>query len=255
MIVRSVRRERRIASAAARRSPRDEREVGGLDRDVGAGADREAEVGLGERGGVVDAVADHRDDRALAPAAVATTATLLGGQHLGDHRRRCRPRRRRRARSRSLSPVSRTGAQAERLAARAIASAERRLDACRRRRAAARSAPSQATAIAVRPAARPRPSRAASSAVERSAHVGEQRRAADDDGVAVDDALDAEALAVGEALDRRQLADAGARGARRSRARSGAREASSSAPARRSSSVALDAVGGDDVDERHLPGR
>ena len=37
----------------------------GLDGDVGAGADRQAEVGLGERGRVVDAVADHRDDAAL----------------------------------------------------------------------------------------------------------------------------------------------------------------------------------------------
>ena len=43
----------------------DERQVGGLDRDVGAGADREPEVGLGEGGCVVDAVTDHRDDLAL----------------------------------------------------------------------------------------------------------------------------------------------------------------------------------------------
>ena len=38
-----------------------EHDVGGLDGDVGAGADRDADVGLGERGRVVDAVADHRD--------------------------------------------------------------------------------------------------------------------------------------------------------------------------------------------------
>ena len=38
-----------------------EDEVGGLDGDVGAGADGDAEVGLGEGGGVVDAVADHGD--------------------------------------------------------------------------------------------------------------------------------------------------------------------------------------------------
>ena len=36
--------------------------VGGLDGDVGAGADRDADIGLRERGRVVDAVADHRDD-------------------------------------------------------------------------------------------------------------------------------------------------------------------------------------------------
>ncbi len=39
-----------------------ERQVGRLDRDVGAGADREAEICLRERRRVVDAVADHRDD-------------------------------------------------------------------------------------------------------------------------------------------------------------------------------------------------
>ena len=43
----------------------DERQVGGLDRHVGAGADREAEVGLGERRRVVHAVAGHRDDAPL----------------------------------------------------------------------------------------------------------------------------------------------------------------------------------------------
>ena len=44
-------------------------DVGGLDGDVGAGADRDADVGLGERGGVVDAVADHGDLAALAAGA------------------------------------------------------------------------------------------------------------------------------------------------------------------------------------------
>ena len=83
-MVLSVARERRIASAAARRSPRDEREVGGLDRDVGAGADRQAEVGLGERGRVVDAVADHRDGAALALQALDHVG-LVGGHDLGDH--------------------------------------------------------------------------------------------------------------------------------------------------------------------------
>ena len=86
----------------------DEREVAGLDGDVGAGAHREAEVGLGERGGVVDAVADHRDDPALVLEA-PDDVDLVGGEHLGDHvvdadlggdgaRRRG-----------SLSPVSSTG--------------------------------------------------------------------------------------------------------------------------------------------------
>ena len=63
--MRSVARLSRMASAAAREVAAHEREVGGLDGDVGAGADREAEVGLRERGRVVHAVADHGDDVAV----------------------------------------------------------------------------------------------------------------------------------------------------------------------------------------------
>ena len=43
----------------------DEGEVAGFDGDVGAGAHGDPEVGLGEGGGVVDAVADHGDDVAV----------------------------------------------------------------------------------------------------------------------------------------------------------------------------------------------
>ena len=46
-----------------------EHDAGGLDGHVGAGADRDADVGLRERRGVVDAVADHRHPAARAPAA------------------------------------------------------------------------------------------------------------------------------------------------------------------------------------------
>jgi hypothetical protein len=46
-------------------------DVGGLDGHVGAGADRDADVSLGECGRVVDAVADHGDGAA-------------GGMELGD---------------------------------------------------------------------------------------------------------------------------------------------------------------------------
>ena len=60
-----------------------EGEVGGLDGDVGAGAHRQAEVGLGQRGGVVHAVADHGDDLALA-LQPADDVDLVLGQHLGD---------------------------------------------------------------------------------------------------------------------------------------------------------------------------
>ena len=81
--MRSVARESSTASAAACRSRAHEREVGGLDRGVRAGAHREAEVGRGERGGVVDAVADHRDRaaRALQPP---DGVDLAVGQDAGD---------------------------------------------------------------------------------------------------------------------------------------------------------------------------
>ena len=53
-------------------------------RDVGAGADRDADIGLRQRRRVVDAVADHRDDRArgLEPRDLGG---LVGGQDLGQH--------------------------------------------------------------------------------------------------------------------------------------------------------------------------
>ena len=85
-----------------------EREVGGLDRHVGPGPDRQAEIRLGERRRVVDAVADHRDDARPRPGASA-------------RRRPCRPAARRRSPRRSptcpatapavvsLSPVRRIG--------------------------------------------------------------------------------------------------------------------------------------------------
>src|SRR5699024_127521 len=60
-----------------------EGDVGGLDGDVGAGAHGQAEVGLGEGGGVVDAVADHRDDLALGLQA-GDDVDLVLGQDLGD---------------------------------------------------------------------------------------------------------------------------------------------------------------------------
>ena len=59
-------------------------EVAGLDGDVGAGAHGQAEVGLGEGGGVVDAVADHRHDPALGLQPL-DDVDLVGGQDLGDH--------------------------------------------------------------------------------------------------------------------------------------------------------------------------
>ncbi|QHE74223.1 hypothetical protein GFS60_07918 (plasmid) [Rhodococcus sp. WAY2] len=61
-----------------------QRQVRGLDRDVGAGAHGQTQVGLGERGRVVDTVADHRHHPTLV-LQVLDHVDLVGGQHLGDH--------------------------------------------------------------------------------------------------------------------------------------------------------------------------
>ena len=56
-------RDRRTAVGTPRELVADQRDVRGLEGDVRAGADRDPEVGLRQRRRVVDAVADHRDDR------------------------------------------------------------------------------------------------------------------------------------------------------------------------------------------------
>ena len=115
----SVRRERRIASAAAQVAGH-ERDVGRLDRDVGAGADRDPEVGLGERGRVVDAVADHGDDRPRPAAAARRRPSRRGAPRRARRRARSALRRARgRARCRRSagsvrSPSSRAAATASR---------------------------------------------------------------------------------------------------------------------------------------------
>ncbi len=75
-------------------------DVGRLERDVAAGgAHGDADVGGGERRGVVDAVADHRD-RAVPLAQLRERVSLVAGQELGvgfvesrasQHRLRARP--------------------------------------------------------------------------------------------------------------------------------------------------------------------
>ena len=79
----SVARERAIASGHAGEAAADERHVRGLDGDVGPRADRDAEVRLGQRRGVVDAVADHRDDFA-ARLQLADLRRLVGREHFGE---------------------------------------------------------------------------------------------------------------------------------------------------------------------------
>ena len=106
-MVASVRRERRIASAAAKQITTHECEVARLDRDVGTGSDRDAQVGLRERSGVVHTVTDHGDNVAVglqAPDGV----DLAGGEDLRDERPDA-DLLGDRARARSLSPVSSTG--------------------------------------------------------------------------------------------------------------------------------------------------
>ena len=65
-MVRSVARDSADGVRCGAQIAAHERQVGGLDRDIGAGAHRQAEIGLRQRGGVVDTVADHRHDLAVA---------------------------------------------------------------------------------------------------------------------------------------------------------------------------------------------
>ena len=78
-----ARRERDRGGDAVERTG-DEGDVGGFDGDVGAGADRETDVGLREGGGVVDAVADHADEMAFALQA-PDLERFVFGQHFGAH--------------------------------------------------------------------------------------------------------------------------------------------------------------------------
>jgi hypothetical protein len=77
-----VRRDRLSAPRTSRGLAPDEGQVRGLDGDVRAGADGHADVGLGQRGRVVDAVTDHRHDPAAAWMA-GDDPGLVGRQHLG----------------------------------------------------------------------------------------------------------------------------------------------------------------------------
>ena len=72
------------ASATAGERPPRSVHVGGGERDVGAAADRDADVGRGERRRVVQPVADERDARPVVPATLHLLDLALG-EHLGDH--------------------------------------------------------------------------------------------------------------------------------------------------------------------------
>ena len=60
-MVRSVRPARAVALTMPRRSPDIKTHVARLDGDIGAGADGDSDIGLGQRRRVVDAVADEQD--------------------------------------------------------------------------------------------------------------------------------------------------------------------------------------------------
>ena len=59
-----------------------QRDAGALDGDFGAGAHGDADIGLGQRGRVVDAVAGHGDDAALGRQPL-DDAVLVLRQHIG----------------------------------------------------------------------------------------------------------------------------------------------------------------------------
>ena len=83
LMVPSVRCERRIASGDRGEVRPHDRDVAGFDGDVGAGAHRDADVGLGQRGGVVHTVTHHRNDVPVGLQAL-DDGELVGGHHFGD---------------------------------------------------------------------------------------------------------------------------------------------------------------------------
>ena len=234
--MRSVARLRRIASAAARRSPltsvRSEASIA-TSVPVPIASPRSACASAGASLTPSPTIATTR------PSACSrrTTSALSAGQHLGDHLVDA-DLGGDGARGRLVVAGQQHRAQAERLAARATASARRRLDGVGDDEDRARACPSQPAAIAVCPRRLGRGARRVELGRQLHAPLGEQRRAPDDERVPVDDALDAEALAVARTPRRRA--------ARRARARArcaiawaiGCSEACSSAPTSRSASLA-----------------
>ena len=83
-MMRRVWRERRDGVGDRVEVGAHEHDVGGVHRDVGARAHREPEVGLRQRGRVVDAVTDHGHDPARA-LQLGDDPVLVGGQHVGAH--------------------------------------------------------------------------------------------------------------------------------------------------------------------------
>ena len=80
-----VRRESSMASATPFRSPRISVMSPASIATSVPDAHGDSQVGLRQRGRVVDAVAHHGHALARRLAASSTSATLLVGQHLGEH--------------------------------------------------------------------------------------------------------------------------------------------------------------------------
>ena len=176
-MLRIVARLRRRARTMPAQVALHQRDAGALHRHVGAGAHRDADVGLRQRRRVVDAVAGHGDHAALGLQALDDRRLLLG-QHLG------------------LDLVDAHGAR-DGLGGRAAVAGQhhdaqplvvqrrdrlrrRRLDADRPRRPSPRSRPSTATNITVSPSRRSSSAARPASPVPH-AHLGQQRRVADRD--------------------------------------------------------------------------
>ena len=117
-----------MAEADEARVAADERDVRGLDGDVRARADGDADVGLRERRRVVDAVARPWPRRALAPGARGRGRPCRPGSTPADDVASMPTRRATARGGLALSPLSEPDLDAERRAARRTASAAAGLD-------------------------------------------------------------------------------------------------------------------------------
>jgi hypothetical protein len=79
---RAAERDRRDHAAQL---PGDQRHVGGLDRDVGPGPDRDPDVGLRQGGGIVDPVTHHRHELAFLLLEATDLDRFVFRQDLGHH--------------------------------------------------------------------------------------------------------------------------------------------------------------------------
>ena len=190
-MMRRVRRASAIACGNARQRGAGQHEVGRALRQRRAVADRDRDVGAGQHRRIVEAVADHRHDAALLPAARARRPAWLPAS-AAPARRRC-PALRRSARTASRGIAAATGATS-RPCARSAATAARA-----HRRASLRA----------RRSARPRAGRRRARARRRRAPPAAKPALAEAPAAPVDHAFDA---AAGHRVRRRRAATSAASG-------------------------------------------